>query len=135
MAATGTAQTQRITTDPIFTGQSTFASDIAALRNKIASGSIINADDINAIKTYTNNVQGHYHQHSDTQRLKTYGNTGAGTNIFRTGTTEAPTSAALVTASNVAAASSINTVMHNNIRDVLISASNHRHITTDYTTS
>ena len=52
------------------------AQELASLRNAIAVGNTIFANDLNRIGTLINNMNGHYHTYDDAYQLATFGNTG-----------------------------------------------------------
>lgn len=56
--------------------QSTIRSN---LRSRFVAGNVIQASDINDLRTLMNAFQRHYHRYTDYQNIKTYGNNGVGT--------------------------------------------------------
>jgi hypothetical protein len=120
------AQTERTAKAINWTNSGSQAGEIASLRNAVAAGNTIFANDLNRIATLINNMNGHTHTYDDAYQLATFGNNGDRGNYYRDTTTnsiDAVVSAPTDTASNT----TITASRHNELRAALNVLAYHFH--------
>jgi hypothetical protein len=112
------ATTERTAKALSWTNSGSQASEITALRNAVAAGNTIFANDLNRISTLINNMNGHVHTYDDAFQLATFGDNGDRNNYFEnknTNNIDAVTSAPANTASDT----TITASRHNELRDAI----------------
>jgi len=104
----------------------TTVDEINSLRAAITSGSTIYANDLNRISTLINNMNGHYHNYTDTYQQATYGNNGDRTLYTESKNTSGPDSV-ITSPTNTFANQSITASRHNELRNAINAIAYHNH--------
>ena len=108
------------------------AQELASLRNAIAVGNTIFANDLNRIATLINNMNGHVHTYDDAYQLATFGNNGDRTNYFVDKSTNSIDSSTIAP-TNTASDTTITASRHNEIRAAINELRVHSHGVDDKT--
>lgn len=115
-----------------FTGQNTFATELASLRSAVTVGGVIYANDLNRIATLINNMNGHYHNYTDMYQTATYGNNGDRNTYTESKNTAGPDQT-YPAPTDTAAGSAISASRHESLRTSLNILYNHYHAINDRT--
>jgi len=126
------AQTERNPKSITWTGLGSLATDIANLRNVIASGQDISAANINSVAALLNNALAHYHTYDDAYQLATFGNNGDRNNYYEDKSSNPPSFRPGDRAS-VTAGTDITASHHNDLRSAAEFLRTHYHSINDRT--